>query len=180
MPYDEAMLNFLKLGNIRIPRVASSLANACFDAGARTQISRYEICQSQLGASITMSPAERLFDEFAVPLLNEKLFSAVDVLDHKEPALLFFRSVTEHNDDWAEYWVKDKGYYAPYFLHVLLKGGGFIRVGTKRERVQRGDIFLLNPNVNHSYTHTTGDVCTSYCLAVARPRKIDQTMSPSA
>jgi hypothetical protein len=169
------MLNFLKLGNIRIPREVSTLANACFDAGARGQISRYEISQYPLDTSATMDQSERQFKEFAVPLLDEKLFSMVDVLAHKEAALLFFRSVSEHNDDWEDYWIRGKGNHHPYFLHVLLKGGGTLRVGTKKEVVQRGDVFLLNPNVNHAYTHTIGEVCTSYCLVVAKPRKREQT-----
>lgn len=169
------MLNFLKLGNIRIPREVSSLANACFDAGAVAQISRYEISQYPLDAPGMLDQSERLFKEFAAPVLNEKLFGMVDVLDHKEAALLFFRTVAEHNDDWEDYWIRGKGNHHPYFLHVILKGGGTLRVGSKKNTVQRGDVFLLNPNVNHAYTHTIGAVCASYCLVVARPRKVEQT-----
>jgi hypothetical protein len=174
------MLNFLKLGNIRIPREVSSLAAACLDANARAQISRYEISQCSLDISELLAQREQLFKEFAAPLLNEKLFSMVDVLDHKEAALLFFRSVSDHNDNWEDYWIQGKGYYAPYFLHVLLTGGGTLTTGSKKKTVQRGDVFLLNPNVNHAYTHTIGDVCTSYCMVVARPRTLDQTGRPAA
>lgn len=77
---------------------------------------------------------------------------------HKEneDGILIFRDVSEHNDNWGKV-----GKYKPYFIHVMLSGSGEIRIHranriVKKLEVSKGDVFILDPNYNHSYKHLRG------------------------
>lgn len=82
-----------------------------------------------------------------------------------EAAILYFRQVSEHKDDWPPVHLKGRR-LAPCFLHLVLDGSATIHVDRQKLLVQPGDMFVIDMNKRHKVTDTS--LCTTACLTYPR------------
>ncbi len=86
--------------------------------------------------------------------------------DYSEsPCFLAFRDVVKHNDDWEQVRYKKRD-VAPAFWHVVLKGRATIKMGRKKLDVKKGDVFVMNPNIDHEVTSSS--FCTTLVTTVPK------------
>lgn len=78
--------------------------------------------------------------------------------------ILCFQNVGKHNDDWQSLYIKGRR-YAPGFLHVVLAGKFTLKMGRTKVELKRGDVFLMNPNEDHS-VETKSKMCATYVCTV--------------
>lgn len=84
----------------------------------------------------------------------------------KGSTFLCFGNVGDHIDDWGMIKLENGRWAEVGFLHVVLKGSGYIRSGGKSVHVKRGDVFMHNPNATHSFEKTSRGFCMTMCMQV--------------
>ena len=81
------------------------------------------------------------------------------------PQLLAFRTVEKHEDGWGRMQYNGR-LVAPAFWHVVLKGRATIKMGRKKLDVKKGDVFVMNPNIDHEVTSSS--FCTTLVTTVPK------------
>ena len=143
------MLKLKHLGKVSLPRGCAASGMATLN---KTQLRYRGLSQTVLDSRFADEIKHRLSE-----IASEALKWV------SQESLLIYRKVGAHSDEWDDVRYK-KRFVAPAFLHVVLSGRCDIRAGQKALSVKRGDVFLLNPNVQHEVVSST--LCMTYCLDV--------------
>lgn len=147
------MIAFKKLGKVCVPSGAKSFILKNVDK----EFMRRRISQ----AGVHQEDPE---DEAYIHSLNSQINQFIDFEKCNEKQILLFRNVSSHNDGWNPVYREGKK-LKPLFFHVVVSGGGTLTVGTQRFKVDRGDVFAMNPNMDHAFEHDKGEYCISYSMS---------------
>lgn len=158
------MIKLVHIGQISIPKVASQMT--------RKALMRREIIQRQISRGLVedINEVPEVRQELAHRLRQELKLKS----DYSEVSFLCFGDVPEHDDDWGKVKSKAGHWVQPGFLHIVLKGSGYIRSGQKSIHVKRGDVFLHNPKAQHSFEKTSKDFCMTFCITVPLTRAFNE------
>lgn len=96
-------------------------------------------------------------------ILDEVCYSNTEII-------LICGNVGEHNDR------RDSVPEQIYFLNTMLKGKGIFKIHHTDEIIQKvtlkeGDVFLFDPNINHSFENTSNELCYMYSLSITLNKK---------
>lgn len=82
-----------------------------------------------------------------------------------EEAILMFRDVGDHDDDWRK--VRHNGrFVSAAFVHIVIHGRADIFCGGKSVSVEKGDVFAIDMNKRHSVRSNT--LCITACVTVPK------------
>lgn len=84
---------------------------------------------------------------------------------HDIPAILLFRDVEKHSDDWPHIRYNQR-YVAPAFVHLVIHGTAKLTVGNRTLQVRPGDVFAMDMNKPHSVDSRS--LCITVCVTVPR------------
>lgn len=145
-----------KIGTMKIPRKTSALVNAWIKADdvERKIATNGRDVQEIDDERLQFIGLGALPKEIPLPEYNKG-----------DAMFLAFRSVEKHNDDWQLTRYKRRDVF-PALWHVVLKGRATIKMGRKKLEVKKGDIFVMDPNIDHEVTSSS--FCTTLVTTVPK------------
>jgi hypothetical protein len=145
-----------KIGTMKISRKTSSLVNAWIKADdvERKIATNGRDVQEIDDERLQFIGLGGLPKEISLPEYNKG-----------DAMFLAFRSVEKHNDDWQLTRYKRRD-VPPAFWHVVLKGRATIHTWSSKIKVKKGDIFVMDPNIDHEVTSSS--FCTTLVTTVPK------------
>lgn len=143
------MIAFKKLGRVPIPRGAVSGLVGKLESIDRYRLKDYDLIQRD----IEDYPDSYYFE--AIKSLSSQFYDLDSCIDE---SILIFKSIDDHNDHWPDTDRNGKSFKSLFF-HTVIGGSGKLKIGTQSFRIERGDVFAMNPNINHSFVHDKGEYC---------------------
>jgi hypothetical protein len=133
-----------KIGEMTLPR---GIAGKALSTLNRRDLRRNGICQD-----FDHEISTKIMDIFGVDNSS------------REDGVACFTNIDKHNDFWPDVYVNGKP-NKPGFLHVVLAGKFDLTVGTQKMTFKRGDIFVMNPNVDH-FVENASKMCSTAVATV--------------